>query len=129
MLGVIEMWSKLLDLFAPKARAQVDLTSQSYEDLITDFNSKFKLVKQNCLAAKYRVQGDFFSNVEATQVVFGETANPKHYSKVGFDLILSKCENGITLVAEERVIFGYLELNAVGVALEERLNSLAVNYT
>ena len=117
-------------MFAPKAKAQLDIKLNStYQDLIDNFDSKFKLKSKTPSSAVYRVEGDFFSELAATQVAIGKTANPNHYSKVGFDLCINQNDNSVTLTAEERVILGYLELKAVGVALKSKLDNLVVNYT
>jgi len=121
------MVSLILDLLAPKAKAELNFESKNGCDkFIDNLKKQHKLLNSNSSALKFRVKGDFFSDLRATQVVVGKKANPKHYAKVGFYLeVHSSDSNQILLKAEERVILGYIELEAVGKALSSMLENLA----
>jgi len=121
------MVSLILDLLAPKAKAELNLELKcGYDDFIEGLGKQHKVLSSNGSISKFRIKGDFFSDLRATKVLIGQKANPKHYGKVGFDLeVHSSNTDQILLKAEERVIFGYLELKAVGNALSSMLENLA----
>ncbi|MBH0015640.1 MULTISPECIES: hypothetical protein [unclassified Pseudoalteromonas] len=121
------MVSLILDLLAPKAKAEFNFELKNgYDKFIDNLKSQHKPLNSNSSILKFRIEGDFFSDLRATQVVVGKKANPKHYAKVGFDLEVHSLDNNkVLLKAEERVIFGYIELKAVGKALASMLENLA----
>jgi hypothetical protein len=121
------MVSLILDLLAPKAKAEFNFELENgYDKFIDNLKSQHELLKSNGSILKFRVKGDFFSDLSATQVVVGKKPNPKHYAKVGFDLeVHPSNSNQVLLKAEERVILGYIELEAVGKALSSMLENLA----
>jgi hypothetical protein len=121
------MVSLILDLLAPKAKAELNLELKcNYDDFVDSLRKQHKVLSCNGSISKFRIKGDFFSNFRATKVVIGQKANPKHYGKVGFDLEVHSSNNDkILLKAEERVILGYLELKAVSNALTSMLENLA----
>lgn len=123
------MISMLLDLLAPRARSNLEVCAESaFAEIIENFEHKHELKRQGQGFAKFRVDGDFFSDLKATQVLIGKEADPKHYSKVGFDLIVICSEGKVWFKAEERVILGYFETKAVAQALLQQLRELAKNY-
>ena len=121
------MMSIILDLIAPKAKAEFNFELKNgFDNFIDNLRSQHELIKSNGAVVKFRIKGDFFSDLRATQVVVGKKADPKHYAKVGFDLeVHSSGTNQVLLKAEERVILGYMELKAVGNALASMLENLA----
>ncbi len=119
----------LLDLLAPRARASLDINSRlAFPEVLDDLKATHELKDQKPSLAKFRVDGDFFSHGKATQVLIGKKADPKHYSKVGFNLTVIDQGDRVVFLAEERVILGYLETKAVGEALQYKLNGLAQAY-
>ncbi|NMP30028.1 hypothetical protein HII17_00515 [Thalassotalea sp. M1531] len=121
------MVSLILNLVAPKAKAELNFElNSSYDDFIDNLAKRHKFLSNNGSIAKFRIKGNFFADLRATKVVIAQKANPKHYAKVGFDLeIHSSNTKQVLLKAEERVIFGYFELNAVSKALSLMLENLA----
>jgi len=121
------MVSLILDLLAPKAKAELNLELEGgYDNFVGILEEQHKVLSSNGSISKFRIKGNFFSDLRATKVVIGQKANPKHYGKVGFDLeVHSSNTEHVLLKAEERVILGYLELKAVGNALSSMLESLA----
>ena len=96
----------------------------------TNLDAEFEPKEKSEGLALYRVKGDFFSDLEATKIVFGKPANPSHYSKHGFNLkVIAKAGNIVKLEAYERAILGYFEVKAFGIALQSNLESLVENYT
>jgi hypothetical protein len=121
------MVSLIIDMFAPKAKAEFNFESKNgFDKFIENLKKQHKILNSNSSTFKFRVKGDFFSDLRATQIVVGKKANPKHYAKVGFDLeVHSTGTNQVLLKAEERVILGYIELKAVSRALSSMLENLA----
>jgi len=121
------MVSLILDLLAPKAKAELNLELEDgYDKFVESLEKQHKILSNNGSISKFRIKGNFFSDLRATKVVVGQKANPKHYAKVGFDLEVHSSNSAhVLLKAEERVILGYLELKAVGNALSLMLENLA----
>ena len=121
------MVTLILDLLAPKAKAELNIELKcGYANFVEELGKQHKVLSSNCSISKFRIKGNFFSDLRATKVVTGQKANPKHYGKVGFDLEVHSSNNvQILLKAEERVVLGYLELKAVGSALSSMLENLA----
>ncbi len=126
---MIKLVSLILDLVAPKAKAEIEheLTAVDfvYSDLVDKICSKYKVLSRNSESVVVRVKGDFFSDLRAVQVIVGKQANQGHYSKVGFNLEIKDIGKSKILVkAEERVILGYLETNAISSVLAMKLDLL-----
>lgn len=121
------MISALLDLVAPRAKARLEIElNTSLQSFISNLKSEHTLIESNQRQHKFRVNGDFFSDLKATGVALGNTANPNHYENAGFNLIVETAKKSkVVLKAEERVILGYLEIIAISSALEKALNDLA----
>lgn len=125
------MISVILDLLAPKAKVftKVQL-SQSIDDFLNDLNSNFKLKTKLSNESVFRVPGNFFSDLRAVGIIFGNTPNPKHYKKAGFDLKVRILGNNLVEIElSERVILGYFELKALRSVLHDRMEGLIENYT
>jgi len=120
--------SFFLDLVAPKASAELNVElTENYAEFIESLTNEHKLLSKSEKMAKFRIDGDFFSDLKATQVVVGRQAEPKHYSNVGFYLeVYLQNSNIVLLKAEERVILGYIETKAVGLALLSMLKKLVL---
>ena len=115
-----------LDLVAPKAKVSttVELPFE-FAALVNHLEKDHKLKIKDHKEARLRVDGNFFADLRATKVMLGMDANPKHYMKVGFDLLVREMGgNQFTLYAEERVILGWLEKKAVSKSLEILLDNL-----
>lgn len=113
------MVSLLLDLLAPKAQAEliVEFTG-GYTRFVSYLTQHHLVLSSSRSLSTFRIDGHFFSDLRATKVVFGHSADPKQYANVGFVLTVHEVSSDqILLQAEERVIFGYLELGAVNKAL------------
>jgi hypothetical protein len=124
------MISALLDIVAPRARARIEVDlSINFDDFVSFIESENTLIEKKKQNHKFRVKGDFSSDMKATGVVLGNKANPKHYGNIGFYLNIEKSKDArIILKAEERVILGYLEVMAVSSALEKMLRDLIEKY-
>ena len=123
------IFSSILSIFAPWARAKLMVSEKhlgySYSEFVNLVSKELITKKTGDSFSKFRVKGDFFAKPEATQVVLGVKANPAHFSNIGFNFIVKELGEGmIQLIAEERVILGYLETKAASVALGERLNHI-----
>lgn len=126
---MIKLLSSFLSLFAPWARARHCVSEQqlgcSYSKLVDLISKELPVKKANENFHCFRVKGDFFAPPEATLVVLGAKADPAHFSNIGFNLIIKNLGKGqIQLIAEERVILGYLEVKAASVALTKRLQQI-----
>lgn len=126
---MLKILSSILSLFAPWARAEIKVSSATlglrYSELVSFLSEALPKKKDDGKSAKFRVKGDFFANPDSRQVLLGFSADPSHYSTIGFNLHVRNIgDDGVSLVAEERVILGYLEVRAVGEALNERLKHL-----
>lgn len=90
------------------------------------FEGSHKLKNRNSKEARFRVDGNFFANLKATQVMIGMKASPEHFAKCGFNLLVREMDdNRVYLRAEERVILGWLEKKAVSKSLSLMLVNLA----
>ena len=125
------MISILLDLLAPKAKVVTTIKlSKSTNDFLEVLNSNFKLKSEATNESIFRVQGNFFSDLRAVGIIFGRSANPKHYKKVGFNLSVKIVDNDfVKLELSERVILGYFEIKAFRSVLQDRMEGLIENYT
>ena len=124
------MLQGILDIVAPRAQATLDVCDAEYfPEIIDTFSGLFKVKTQANESARFRVDGDFFADFIATQVISGKEADPSHYSKVGFYLDIEVFDQRVWFRAQERVIFGHTETKAVGIALEKRLVELAKTYS
>ena len=123
------MLSIILDLLAPRAMASLEISSRlAFPDILDDLKATHELKDKKPSLAKLRVDGDFFAQGKATHALIGKKADPKHYSKVGFNLTVIDQGDKVVFLAEERVILGYLETKAVGEVLQYKLNGLAQAY-
>lgn len=122
----MKLISILQDLIAPRARAEISFVIKgTIEGFLASLEKEHRLLSSGALVTKFRVKGDSFSGLGAAKILVGKKANPKDYANVGFFLeVLPQEPNMVILRAEERVIFGYLETKAVGVALGEMLKKL-----
>ena len=76
-----------MDLLAPKAKAEFNFEFKNGPDkFIENLKEQHKLLGNNGSIIIFRIKGDYFSDLRATEVIIGKKANPKHYSKVGFDM-------------------------------------------
>lgn len=117
-----DLITALLDLIAPKATASLDIGGASlYPSVLNHLKEKILLKAENEACAIFRVKGNFFADLESTKVVKGEKADPNHYENSGFNLKVSVQNSRVLLQAEERVIFGHIEIDAVGQALFKQL--------
>ncbi len=124
-----KLFYSLLDLIAPKANAEIttelSVFKLPYPQTIEFLISENRLIEQKGKITRLRIDGNFFSDFKAIQVVIGKEANPSHYSKVGFDLEIELLNNNqVEMRATERVILGHFEISAFEQALNQRLNLL-----
>lgn len=124
------MISALLDIVAPRAKARLETElNTDLENFLSNLKSEHHLIESNERRNKFRVNGDFFADLKATDIIVGENANSEHDGKIGFDLCIENGKNSnIILKAEERVIFGYLEIIGMSSALEKTLTGLVERY-
>lgn len=124
------MISALLDLVAPRAKARLEIELKTnLENFLSNLKSEHTLIESNQRQHKFRINGDFFSDLKATGVVVGNNANPNHYENAGFNLTVASSKGSkLVMKAEERVILGYLEVMAVSKALEKNLADLTEKY-
>ncbi len=120
------MISALLDLLAPRAKARLEIElNTNLENFLSNIKTEHTLIESNQRQHKFRVNGNFFSDLKSTSVVVGNSANPDHHENAGFNLTIENGKNSkIILKAEERIILGYLEVIAISTALEKLLNDL-----
>ena len=125
------MISILLDLLAPKAKVVKTIElSKSTTEFLEILNLSFKFKGKVANKTMYRVPGNFFSDLRAVGIIFGVPANPKHFKKVGFNLIVKSIDdNTIELELSERIILGYFETKAFRLVLQERMGGLIENFT
>ncbi len=120
------MISALLDLVAPRAKARLEVElNTNLDNFLSNIKSEHTLIESNKRQYKFRVNGNFFSDLKATGVVVGNSANPNHHNNAGFNLTIENTKKSkVILKAEERVILGYLEVVAISAALEKLLSDL-----
>lgn len=125
------MISIMLDLLAPKAKVVATIKlSKSTNEFLEVLNSNFKLKGEAVNESIFRIPGNFFSDLRAVGIVFGRSANPKHYKKVGFNLSVKVIESDLVeLELSERIILGYFEIKAFKSVLQDRMEALIANYT
>ncbi|MBQ4833574.1 hypothetical protein J8L70_10015 [Pseudoalteromonas sp. MMG010] len=123
------MLQVILDVVAPRAQATLDVCdAKLFSDIVDRFSEKFDVKTQKKESVRFRVDGDFLADLKAVQVAKGIDADPSHYSKVGFYLDVRVFDERVWFRAQERIIFGYVETKAVGLALENSLVELAKTY-
>ena len=108
--------------------SEIKITLKSdYLDFIESIKKEHKLLESDSQVSRFRVEGEFFSDMRAVEVVLGKEAKSKYYAKIGFNLDVYPIENNMVLLkAEERVIFGYFEIKAVSKSLALMLNNLNI---
>ncbi|WP_395341204.1 hypothetical protein PN836_018665 [Ningiella sp. W23] len=121
----------MLDLLAPKAKVVKTIKlSRSTNDFLKVLNTNFKLKGEAQNESIFRVPGNFFSDLRAVGIVFGRSADPKHYKKVGFNVTVKIINSdSVELELSERIILGYFEIKAFKSVLQDRLEGLIENYT
>ncbi len=120
------MISALLDLVAPRAKARLEIElNTNLENFLSNLKGEHTLIESNQRHHKFRVNGNFFSDLKATGVVVRNNANPNHYENAGFYLdVTHGRDSKVVLKAEERVILGHLEVIAISTALGKMLTDL-----
>lgn len=64
------MVSIILDLFAPKAKAMMNVElNGSFDSFIEYLSKEHKILNQSADRRKFRVKGSFFSDLRATKVI------------------------------------------------------------
>ena len=120
------MFSFLLDLFAPKASAELTTLVQiPFSSIVDDLNREHRITFRTDDTARFKIKGNFFAAIESVGVAKGAQPNPSHYKNIAFNLNVEDLGHGnVRLTADQRVIFGWLETRAVSNALSLRLTLL-----